>query len=1006
MFGWRFAGLIWLICIGGAAAQGIPTNIVWSPAITISQGGTYSGNWESQDPTKPAVLITTSDPVIIQNCYIRSMGNLIQTLNNYDQHQAANVTIRNCSGYALNPNIKGQQNGAFYASAETENLTFEHNFAEGVSCFVGLPQRVSRKTPWQPIIIRYNQQLNGISMPSDGKGGRDIPNPLLPSSNFASDGSEISGTMAFDGGNYYLGTNFQSSSTPYCGPQMNWASTTGSAGEIAWNEFINQPWASQVGDIIDLWHTSGTATTPITIHDNFIWGGYSIAPNLGFYQGGGITMDGGGDETIANATAFIKIYNNQVVAKTGVGIAVENGHDIEAYGNRVVASGQLFDGSWYQPYTRSIDVWHCVCGGAAANFFNNFAHDNLAGSNSYPTQYSAGGMQWLYYIQSSLTPQVAQFVNGVQQFSSSPNRTDYYFSDCQGGGSGNTDIASKLNLPATSKCTGNISLPDPITTATENDEFQLWQKKLVANGIQIGPQNATPQSGWWWNPSESGRNYSLEVSASNGTIFFAAYMFDADGSPVWYAATLVPQGGNVFQGDLTAYQGGQTLSGTYQPVGASVLSGTAKITFTSATTGWLSITGNGLTPIGIGIQRYHITANGLSAAPPILASGAPDPAFASHPPVSSLSVPATPTQPESGWWWNPAEPRSGYFIETQASTVLMAFYMYDANGKPIWYSSQNTLANDTTYTGTMVQYGNGQILGGAFKAASVVNANVGQVQINFFDPRNGLMTLPGGRQVSLTRFTAGATFPFVTAPIANGWWYNSNDVPGRGYSLEINNGRILLAAYMYRDDGSPVWYLADEVYNPPGFSGTLFDVTGTQTLGSTGAGTTAVGPTSLKISGIFSSSTQGSLTLSGGPLGSASKTIPITRFPIDSISVKTPSSTAAPQTGWWWNVNETGVGYFIEQQASQIFMANYLYGTDQRDRWYIALNSTLPMGANGETMTGSLLQVTGGQTLTSGPLTAMAGTVGQVTLTFTSPIAGTIILPTGRAVAITRFKSF
>ena len=254
------------------------------------------------------------------------------------------------------------------------------------------------------------------------------------------------------------------------------------------------------------------------------------------------------------------------------------------------------------------------------------------------------------------------------------------------------------------------------------------------------------------------------------------------------------------------------------------------------------------------------------------------------------------------------------------------------------------------------------------------------------------------------------TIPAFGATIAitpqTGWWWNPNDVAGRGYSIEVNNGRIFLAAYMYRDDGTPVWCIADEVYTAPGFSGTLFDVNGTQTLNATGTGTTSAGPTSVSISGTFSSATQGALTLTGGPLGSTAKTIPITRFPIDSVSVKAPSSASAPQAGWWYNTNENGVGYFIEQQASQIFMANYLYGADQRDRWYITLNGVLPSGTSGETMTGSLLQVTGGQTLTSGPLAAVSSTVGQVTLQFSSPTSGTITLPSGRVVPIIRFTAF
>ncbi len=57
-------------------------------------------------------------------------------------------------------------------------------------------------------------------------------------------------------------------------------------------------------------------------------------------------------------------------------------------------------------------------------------------------------------------------------------------------------------------------------------------------------------------------------------------------------------------------------------------------------------------------------------------------------------------------------------------------------------------------------------------------------------------------------------------------------------------------------------------------------------------------------------------------------------------------------------------------------------------------------------MTGSLLKVTGGQTLTSGAKSGTAATVGQVTIQFTSPTSGAVTLPSGRVVQIARFTAF
>jgi hypothetical protein len=44
----------------------------------------------------------------------------------------------------------------------------------------------------------------------------------------------------------------------------------------------------------------------------------------------------------------------------------------------------------------------------------------------------------------------------------------------------------------------------------------------------------TPESGFWWNPSESGRGYSIEIQ--DNYLFLAAYVYDGTGVPVWFTA--------------------------------------------------------------------------------------------------------------------------------------------------------------------------------------------------------------------------------------------------------------------------------------------------------------------------------------------------------------------------------------------------------------------------------------------------------------------------------------
>ena len=43
------------------------------------------------------------------------------------------------------------------------------------------------------------------------------------------------------------------------------------------------------------------------------------------------------------------------------------------------------------------------------------------------------------------------------------------------------------------------------------------------------------RTGWWWNPLEDGRGFSLEVRGNN--IFFAAFLYDVSGRSTWYVST-------------------------------------------------------------------------------------------------------------------------------------------------------------------------------------------------------------------------------------------------------------------------------------------------------------------------------------------------------------------------------------------------------------------------------------------------------------------------------------
>ena len=234
---------------------------------------------------------------------------------------------------------------------------------------------------------------------------------------------------------------------------------------------------------------------------------------------------------------------------------------------------------------------------------------------------------------------------------------------------------------------------------------------------------AAPQTGWWWNPLEDGRGFTLEKRGNN--LFFASFLYDISGRSTWYVSSgPVSLDGTLYNGDLLAASGGQTLGGPYPgfPTLASV--GSMTLTFNNESTGTLVWPG-GTVPI----QRFNIIPNGLTAAP-----------------VAGV--------PESGWWWNESESGRGFFMEWQGPTLDIAAYVYDDAGNSIWNLTVGDIGGTPaarTFSGTWWSYGNGQTLTGAWKPNARINSNVAPVTITFSGPDTALMTLPNGRTTSLKR---------------------------------------------------------------------------------------------------------------------------------------------------------------------------------------------------------------------------------------------------------------
>jgi cytochrome c553 len=233
----------------------------------------------------------------------------------------------------------------------------------------------------------------------------------------------------------------------------------------------------------------------------------------------------------------------------------------------------------------------------------------------------------------------------------------------------------------------------------------------------------TPQTGYWWNPAAGGSGFTIEQNATSGNVFVATYLYATSGNPLWYAAGPATMTGSTFSAPLEAYSGGQTLTGAYQPATQAASPGTVSITFTDPSHGNLTWPGG-----TIPIERYQFTPSGLGL-----------------PPVGS--------QPQTGYWWNPAEPGRGYTVELQDSIAFIAAYMYDASGNAVWYAAgPAALAGNNTYLGNWTLYTGGPTLTGTYQAPSG-SSNAGSLTIQFTSATAGMLTLPDGRQIPIQRYS-------------------------------------------------------------------------------------------------------------------------------------------------------------------------------------------------------------------------------------------------------------
>jgi hypothetical protein len=110
---------------------------------------------------------------------------------------------------------------------------------------------------------------------------------------------------------------------------------------------------------------------------------------------------------------------------------------------------------------------------------------------------------------------------------------------------------------------------------------------------------SAPQPGLWWNPSQSGRGYSLDTQG--GLLVLTVFAYDGSGRMQWYYADgPLSADGTSWSGTLLRFDNGQPLAGGYRAPTLTGNDGPVSIVFSSRVTGTLTMAG-----VSTPIQRQN-----------------------------------------------------------------------------------------------------------------------------------------------------------------------------------------------------------------------------------------------------------------------------------------------------------------------------------------------------------------------------------------------------------------
>jgi hypothetical protein len=223
----------------------------------------------------------------------------------------------------------------------------------------------------------------------------------------------------------------------------------------------------------------------------------------------------------------------------------------------------------------------------------------------------------------------------------------------------------------------------------------------------------TDLTGWWYNPREMGTGLSIEVQ--NEKLFLAWCTYDEQsGKALWYSSGGIMGDEKNYSGTLFAWKGWPLGTPYTPPVSSPV--GTVEITFLSQSQARLTWT------IGASQGEGYLVRF-----------------------MDDVSPGDRDTRALHGWWFAPAFPGMGIFVESQGGTLFSAWYHYREDGTSRWWSSSGSFTPGAlAFSGLFEEWRNGPCIGCPNRSPGSPHSQ-GTVAIRFDSESQATMEWEGGR---------------------------------------------------------------------------------------------------------------------------------------------------------------------------------------------------------------------------------------------------------------------